>query len=206
MPKKKVLLITGQIGAGKDSLAQNLQYHYGLNFAIKKAFADRLKESIRDIYGIPTHLLWGSQEDKNTPTNIRRTNGEGYYTIRELMHVFSDLAKSLDNYCWVRIIGNFINSCVSTPNDCVGYWKNYQYFFISDWRFTFEQDFLISHCPDAEIRTLKLLRVGDSNSHNSEVMVNDKSMSYNWIIDNNNLSRHETYKQTVNLIDGWIKS
>ena len=199
IPKKKILLITGQIGAGKDSLAQNLQYHYGLNFAIKKAFADRLKESVRDIYGIPTNLLWGSQEDKNASTHVRRIDGKGYYTVRELVCVFSDLTKSIDNYCWVRVIGDFVNACVSSPNDCVGYWKNYQCFFISDWRFEYEKDFLIAYCcPHVEIRTLKLLRTGESSQHNSEIMVNDESMCYDWIIDNNNLSRYETYIQAVN--------
>lgn len=201
-----MLLITGQIGAGKDSLAQNLQYNYGLNFSIKRAFADKLKATVRDLYGIPTHLLWGSQNDKKAPTHIRKPNSEEYYTVRELVCAFSDACKAIDNNCWARVIGDFINACISTPNDCVGYWKNYEYFFISDWRHEHEKEFLISYCPNTDIKTLKLLRKGDYIPHNSEDMVNKETATFDWVLDNNNLTINETRNQAINLIDGWIKS
>ena len=87
------------------------------------SFADALKESIIKLFGVKRELIYGSNDDKNTLTNIkwdnvwkflshdRREKIKGkymvlpcqYLTIRELCQVFgTDICRALDSDCHLK--------------------------------------------------------------------------------------------------------
>jgi hypothetical protein len=71
------------------------------------SFADPLKEMCRDIFGLDPHLLWGSNEQKNTPTNLKwedvptKTSKKGYMSVREVLeYVGTDLFRTMYQNVW----------------------------------------------------------------------------------------------------------
>lgn len=205
---KKVLLVHGMIGSGKDSLTTSLVGHYNEHKAVKLAFADELKQVAHKYFGIPLEWLFGSQEDKNRKTAIKKLifgfpelKIDEYYTVREFICALSDEFKKYDKYCWCRPISSFIQSCLVSPGNCQGWQKNLDYFFISDFRFPFEKTYLLDNIKDIEIKTLKLLRDGETNDHNSENSLKD--YEFDWVIDNRELAPSETFAEALKLLNQW---
>jgi len=64
-------LIIGAHGfkqSGKDTFADLLVREYGYR---RIAFADRVKDAIHVIFGVPREHLYGSNEDKQRPSGVR---------------------------------------------------------------------------------------------------------------------------------------
>jgi len=208
---RKILLVNGAVGSGKDELTNRLLIEYNIDRSVKLAFADELKRIINKLYDVPLNLLNGTQKDKEQLTTISKNKikvdgfdyKNEYFTVRELMCHVGDKLKELDLYCWCRPVASFIEKCRSEPGNNVGWWKNIQYFFVSDLRFPFEYEYLKNNCKEAEIKTIKLLRSsGQQNKHNSETSL--KEFKFDNIIDNRNLSKAETFAEFMKLYGEWL--
>jgi hypothetical protein len=87
------------------------------------AIADKLKAFVSDVFNIDINLLYGTNEDKNTPTTVKweklykfldkstvkelkAVNTSEFVSIRDLLKYFgSNICRELNNDCW-------INSCL----------------------------------------------------------------------------------------------
>lgn len=83
-------------------------------------FADPLKQMVHNLFGIPLHKLYGTEADKNEPTDIswedfsvaandirihkenKSNKRKNNLTIRELLQYFADLCKRFDKGCFVK--------------------------------------------------------------------------------------------------------
>ena len=82
-------------------------------------FADTLKEVVSKQFGISEHLMWGTNEEKNSPTHIELDNIRPLLsekrreefsevenrpvTIRELLEIFgTDICRRIDPECHIR--------------------------------------------------------------------------------------------------------
>lgn len=208
MDEKKILLISGDIGAGKDTLADSLVNHYTDFIAKKLNFADRLKQIVRDIFKVPQELLWGTQEDKYKLTNIRKPcidefYESEFYSIRELIQVTADKLKEIDELCFCKPISSFIQSCQASPGNSQGWYKGYNYFFIADFRFPYEYAHL-KEFDGFDVKTLRLGRSGDTNNHNSEQSL--KNFIFDFYIENDNLNKEQTFFKTLAAINNWLQN
>ena len=87
MNKRKLIIgICGNIGTGKDTVADYFVESYGFK---KMAMADPLKHFIKDLFGIPEDVLWGPSENR-TPA-VRRL----------LQQLGTDVARNYAPNVWV---------------------------------------------------------------------------------------------------------
>jgi hypothetical protein len=138
------------------------------------SFADPLKEMCRDILGIDSHLLWGTNDHKNTLTNLKwedvptKTNKKGYMTVREtLEYVGTDLFRKMYQNIWCDALMRKIRS------------DNSMFAIITDARFENEFEAIQNNGG----KVLKLTRgiAGEKNDV-------DTYNNYDYIIDNENLT------------------
>lgn len=91
-----IIGIHGFKQSGKDTLADLLVREFGFT---KIAFADKLKETLHLIFNVPKDKLWGSDEDKQSLTEVRWSDfskiqrddkiDSTFLSIRELMQIFA---------------------------------------------------------------------------------------------------------------------
>jgi len=98
--------------SGKDTLARLLVDEFGYE---RVAFADRVKEAIHVIFGVPRKLLYGSDKDKQKPSGVRwedlqdisrdtRDDPE-VLSIRELLQIFAtEICRSKIPSIWYRYL------------------------------------------------------------------------------------------------------
>jgi hypothetical protein len=151
--------------SGKDTLANLLVEEYGYR---RLAFADRVKDAIHIIFGIPKEYLYGSDQDKQRPSGVRwkdlqevvreKKDDQEVLSIRELLQIFAtEICRSKIPSIWYRYL--------PLPEG--------ERLVVSDLRFENEADFLLSR----EAHLVKVLRpsVGGT-SHESELGLSDERM------------------------------
>lgn len=122
--------------SGKDTLAKLLVEEYGYR---RLAFADRVKDAIHIIFGVPKELLYGSDEDKQKPSGVRwsdlkdvvreKKDDPEVLSVRELLQIFAtEICRSKIPSIWYRYL--------PLPEG--------ERLVISDLRFNNEADFLLS--------------------------------------------------------------
>ena len=138
------------------------------------SFADALKESIIKLFGVKRELIYGSNDDKNTFTNIQWDDAFPFLTqeraiklehksgtnltIRELCQVFgTDICRAFDSDCHLKSAVNAL--AIDKPS--IG--------FCPDGRF--DNEFLFFDKPEAKslLRNTKVWRVKftrNSSTHN----------------------------------------
>jgi Zn-dependent M32 family carboxypeptidase len=128
----------------------------------------------RDILGIAPHLLWGTNDNKNTSTNLKwediptKTSKQGYMTVREVLeYVGTDLFRKMYQNVWSDALMRKIK------ND------NSMFAIITDARFENEFETIQNNGG----KVLKLTRgiAGEKNDV-------DKYNNYDYIIDNKDLT------------------
>jgi len=94
------------------------------------SFADKLKLACHNIFGLPIDLMYGSDEDKATLTNIMKDiydnrpqehTGNVYYTVREILQTFGTKVREIDPDTWVtRVCEQILDeqSNLSVIDDC----------------------------------------------------------------------------------------
>lgn len=146
MPSVTFIGITGPAGSGKDTFANLLKDAinlYGPDFAptcIINPFANNLKSFCMNSLGMSYEQCYGSQSDKQTPTNVRKStidpnvrdvieHGLSYATAREVMQHVGTHMRKLSKDFWVDLVLNktydrnikyviipdvrFLNECLS---------------------------------------------------------------------------------------------
>ena len=89
------------------------------------SFADKLKMACYHIFGLPIELMYGSDEDKATPTNIVKHYCVGgdddhdenlvvYYTVREILQDFGTKVREIDPDAWANRV------CEQIPERLLG--------------------------------------------------------------------------------------
>ncbi len=195
---KTVILISGKKEAGKNTVAdylsnrlQEINYAY-LNVPII-SFADELKKTCHNLFGIPMEWMYGTNEDKNRETNIPWGNFPVFVhykiptvkmTVREVLQLFgTEICRYMDKDCWARA---FFNHVDKLPNRVV---------INADARFPNELDF---ECQRKKIK-IRLTRNVHNDTHKSEIALDDYK-DFDFVLDNVNLNK----EQTLQLVEDTI--
>jgi hypothetical protein len=206
----KVILITGAKQSGKDSLAGFLHQAISLKKGwqmtsenIKTySFATPLKNYLIDVMGLTYDQCWGTDNDKNSETNIRwgdlPLDGEETYNL-----FCESRSKELaDSLFWqnlpmtarevMQVFGT--NICRKMVANCFAGWAKKQIIkdnpkiaFITDCRFPDELEIF----KDMDNIVIRLLRNKFNSRHKSEIALNDYDFSKAIIIDNSEMSIEE---------------
>jgi hypothetical protein len=171
MSSPALIAIHGFKQSGKDTLAQLLVTEYGYT---RVAFADRVKDAIQIIFGVPRELLYGSDQDKQSLSPVRwdelqhierkTKDHPDFLSVRELMQIFAT------EICRDKIPGIWCQYLQIPPQ---------QKMVVSDLRFENEADFL----RRKKSIFIKVKRPAAQGScHASEVGLPDESMDF--IIEN----------------------
>lgn len=162
----KIIMISGKSGHGKDTVAQMMKKN--LEAKNKRVlivhFADLVKHYAHDYYG------WQGQKDEEGRALLQKIGTEM-------------MRKYYPTY-WAEIIGKFIA--------VAGYWNEFDYCIIPDWRF--KNEFTTVYLHNSKINKTYRLRVNRENyrnpamtdeqfNHISETELDDTD--FDWIIENN---------------------
>lgn len=151
------------------------------------SFAERLKETLHIVFGVPRENLYGTDEQKNQlshikwdniPSLVKTDKQKGFMTYRELAQTFgTDICRKMLNDCWVQ-------SCYQ---DIIT--DGYPIAIIDDGRFDNEIEFAKS----VGMYTVKLCKTNNSgDTHSSETSLkNIPDSMFDLIIDNNNMTMSE---------------
>ncbi len=185
------------------------------------SFADRLKQAIMVIFGVPVEQLYGSDEQKNMPITIkwkdlefllseeakaekskivvredfsRSDSWDNYLTGRDIAQIFgSDVCRRIKNDCWV-------DACLQ---DILH--EGYPFAVISDARFPNELD----HMKKNGAKLVRLLRNPFDDKHISETALDNYPLqNYDLVIDNRDMTLKEKNQAMLKylLSIGWVDS
>jgi hypothetical protein len=200
----KIIAFSGRKQSGKSTSAEfTKSILEARNISTKiYSFADPLKQDICiNILNLTYDQCYGSDEDKNSLTNILWENIpgyngslSGYMTARQVMEVLgTSIFRKIKNDIWVRATLNTIKR------------ENFDIAIIADCRFPNEVDDIIN----SNGFVIRLCR--DSFRSNAEAETALDKQNYNWsnfnlIIDNNNMAIEEknTYIQQFLINTGII--
>ena len=174
------------------------------------SFADYLKEFCMDVYGLTYEQCYGTDEQKNTLTELKWedmpthpteidydkkeiNNKKGLMTAREVLQYFgTDIVRKMFSHAWVRATINKIKK--EKPKLAI----------ITDGRFPNEIEGINVYGG----KTLRLTRNinKDNDQHKSEIALDDFPVSkYTAVIDNNDMSIDEQCNATKRFIEEWFK-
>lgn len=177
-------------------------------------FADTLKEMCMRVFGIPPHKLYGTNEQKNEPTEIKwsdiafalpprivgKLKKEGkfdqYMTGREFLQQFSTaICRKIKNTCW-------IDACY---RDIIE--DGSELAVVSDTRYPDEIEcgLAIQKAGLANVKTLRLTRKGtdDDDQHSSEIALDGCDELFDAIVDNANMTIPETCDEVLRIMLEW---
>ncbi len=171
-------------------------------------FGDCLKDIVQVVFGLDRSKLYGSDEDKNEITHITwekcytllpsliekhkkqgKTVGE-FMTYREVMEVFgTDIARGLDDECWVRYLFSQI---------VLGGWP---VVVIADCRFPGE----VQYGDKIGAITVRLTRNVKGGTHPAETSL-DNYEGFAHVIHNENMTQMEKGAELVRFLQnlGWV--
>jgi len=177
------------------------------------SFADYLKEFCIDVYGLTYEQCYGTDQQKNSPTNLKWRDMPTYnekhdtkfreymnmdplpefMTARQVLQYFgTDIVRKMFSDAWVRATINKINR--EKPKIAI----------ITDGRFPNE----ISGINSAGGKTLRLLRNvnKDNDQHKSEIALDDFPLNkYTLVVDNQNMSIEQQCEALKPVVNEWFK-
>lgn len=198
----KVIGIAGPKGSGKTTLANYIAHReHALGPVTLVAFADPLKEFLRDAFGLSAAHLWGSEEQKNELSPILwsnfpkvgpmcvpgflGSNVNKQMTYREVMQYFgTDIMRSIDPDCWVRLWEKRIAKITGIV-------------VAHDVRFDNEAEAIHRHNG----KVIQLLRGEKRDPHCSEKGISQDNVDC--VIDNRNLAPTPTVERVMGLFEQW---
>tara|TARA_B100000929_G_scaffold40337_1_gene28835 strand:+ start:476 stop:1345 length:870 start_codon:yes stop_codon:yes gene_type:complete len=160
------------------------------------SFASPLKEIAMALFGLTYEQCHGTDEQKNTLTNIRwgdlplatpKKNKRKKMTAREFLQYFgTDICRTMYPDIWAdRCIAD-----ISHENPLLA--------IIDDCRFPNEADAI----QKAGGKVIRLTRSPHQDSHKSESALDDWD-NFDTVINNEDLSIHETVKRLIETLDSW---
>ena len=191
--------------------AQYAEYHIW-PYIKSYNFADKLKSAVTHIFGIDPNLVNGSNEDKNTLTNIKfsdmaiaylpaeiekmkkaKTYGD-YMTIRDVLKVFgTKVCRRIQDSCW-------IDSCI---RDIIA--EQVPFVTIGDCRFPNE----VKAMQEIGAKVIYLTRKIDDDTDPSESSL-DGYEGFDHVIDNADMDIHQknlaifAYLKSIGYVEGEI--
>lgn len=162
----KIIMISGKSGHGKDSVARMMKTM--LEEQNKRVliihFADLVKHYARDYYG------WDNEKDEAGRALLQKI---GTTMMRKYYPTY-----------WAEIVGKFIS--------VMGYWNEFDYCIIPDWRF--KNEFSTVYLHNFRINYIYKIRVNRQDyrnpamtdeqfNHISETELDDAD--FDWVINNN---------------------
>lgn len=184
-----------------------------------QSFADLIKEICVVVFGLSREEVYGTDEQKNMPSPIKRENmynlfpalrpkkakkkkGEEdavevqeseYLTNREFMQLFgTDICRGLLNECWMQAALTRIVS------------ENYDFVVVPDCRFKDELDYT-RQIAGVDVKAVRLTRNPFPSEHSSETDF-DNYDGFDFVINNENMTQEEKGVELINYLRsiGWI--
>jgi len=147
-----LLVISGKARSGKDTfaqmLAEELQKKTGQSYVLM-AYAHELKLRVQKDFDLSYEQLWGDEkevEDRRYP----KSDGEGFWTPREIMQNYGQFFRTIDYDFWVKHLFNVIEE------------KGYENVIITDGRHVNEIDVVV----DRGGYHIRVERKNKDNVHN----------------------------------------
>lgn len=162
------------------------------------SFADPLKIIAIKLFGLTEKQCFGTDEDKNTPINIKwermpdtTTKGRtGFMTAREFLQNFgTDICRSIKPSVWT-------DSCLKRIQQ-----DDPELAIVPDVRFPNEIDAI----QKAGGKVIKLTRRPYEDSHSSETALNSKDVmdKFDYVLDNSKLGIDETNMELLKVLKEW---
>jgi hypothetical protein len=159
------------------------------------SFADPLKIIAIQLFGLTEKQCYGTDEDKNTHTDIMWTNlpnvnhdqSLGTMTAREFLQYFgTDVCRHIKDTVWVD---SCINRMVNSGTELA---------IVPDIRFPNE----VEAIQRADGKVIRLTRSPHEDQHASETALNDYD-GFDHVIDNQSLTVDETNRNLMEILRGW---
>lgn len=164
--------------------------------------ADPLKRIAIDVLGLDEQLVYGSQDDKATPTYLlwenmpskfsetKLANKKGPMTIREVLeYVGTQIFRKMSPNCWSDALIRTINK------------ENPAFAIIDDVRFANEVE-AIQKAGGKVIRLTLTTEEAANNTHISNVEL-DNFERFDKIIDNQNMPMDDTFRELLQILTEW---
>jgi len=162
------------------------------------SFADPLKVIAIELFGLTMEQCYGTDENKNTPINIKWENmpssedKTGFMTAREFLQSFgTDVCRKIKDNIWVE-------SCISRMLT-----SGTELAIVPDIRFPNE----VEAIQKAGGKVIRLTRSPHEDSHPSETSL-DNYEEFDHVIDNQNMNIDETNMELMKRLRewGWLKT
>lgn len=127
-----IIATSGKKNAGKNTIANDIEKYFRDKFFYCKiqqySFADLLKRFCIEVLDLPEHLCYGTDDDKNTPTQYRWenlpqyvreqfTNKTGLMTIRDVLQIFgTQCVRDFFGSVWAKATIRRIKADMITQN------------------------------------------------------------------------------------------
>ena len=199
---QKIIGFSGKKGSGKDTLAKFLFENsvdlFGVEASIH-SFAWPMKNVCIDLFGIEHNQVFGSDDEKNTPTKykwenfpVNTENKTGFMTAREFLQEFGTaIVRKMNADIHIEACFRKIKKEKNALN------------FITDVRFINE----VKSIQAAGGIVIRLTREIDEDSHQSEVELDNALDIFDLVLDNRKLNKFQQSQVIVERLKeiGWIK-
>ena len=163
-------------------------------YARSFSFADPLKSIAVQLFGLKEEQCFGSDEDKNTPVNIKwedipiDTDNSGFMTAREFLQYFgTDLCRKIKPDIWT-------SACIQRILT-----SGTQLAIVPDVRFPNE----VEEIQKAGGKVVRLTRKPFEDSHPSETSLDSQEHIFDHVIDNKDMDINETNMALMNTMKEW---
>ena len=158
------------------------------------SFADPLKIIAVNLFGLKEEQCYGSDEDKNTPVNIKWEdmpsviNASGFMTAREFLQYFgTDICRRIKPDIWT-------SSCLERILS-----SGTEFAIVPDVRFPNE----VEAIQKAGGKVIRLTRKPFEDAHSSETSLDSKEEIFDYILDNSEKDLHETNLALMEVLKDW---
>jgi len=160
------------------------------------SFADPLKIIAIQLFGLTEKQCFGTDDDKNTPINIKWeelpnvTKKTGFMTAREFLQYFgTDICRTIKSTLWT-------DSCLTRIQQ-----DNSELAIVPDVRFPNEIDAI----QKAGGRVIKLTRRPYQDDHSSETSLDSKDVTdkFDYVLDNSKMNIDETNMELLKVLKEW---
>jgi hypothetical protein len=155
-------------------------------------FADALKSVSMELFGLSYEQCYGTDEEKNSHTNVAKPNGTVVFTAREFLQYFgTNICRTLKPDIWTSF-------CLQQVEE-----EKSELAIIADCRFPNEA----TAVQKAGGKVIRLTRQPYEDSHSSEVALRNFK-KFDAVIDNTEMTVHEQIEELLSTLMkwGWITS